>query len=947
MKMVHLNVLVGILHIASFLRSGSAVLAFTEPRAAGSAFLTIDSKQQSNRSSVVAAVQGTLGSLSELDLEADAEMGQDLAIDLVAKDAARSPSDPATLAEYCSGAPTAAETATKLDTGVKVKANWEDYGTYYPGEITGKHRDGTVDIKYDDGFTEKRVDAGDVKIRKNQGEKKESAAPKAQPRDDPACKLQDFLGKTQTGIKKVEGMVKDWLSSQRAKMVGEDMPKPPATTVAPAPAPTQPPPGITDAGAAPAAATQAPASAVQSDELEKLKAELADLDAYIKELEAKKAELDQKLEDKLGVNAAPAPAEGAVKTVDDLIAEYKAKIAQRQARIAELLAQILERQAELARLGEAQLSIADIDKAVAELEEDLEEGTRKRDELKKQGELDPELRAIIDAIIEALSKLRAKVDNLIALEKKAEEQRKAAEEEAKAAEEEARRKAKEEGKDPDEAAAEAAAAVKKKHRGAEMEAEMEAMAAAKEVSQDLKEAGEGANKLDTGLHPHGDKWWRYRYEHSHIEAMVMIFISWLFLVWSEIWRHTKKYIHDISLPKGVVAKSEFEDAFEQAHGTIMISWLHSFADQMLVCIFVFLSIWVIAKTHIVNTFPQFILPSDDMRVPATGEEYRLLAIDICTIFNFAIAFYFMLMYSVAHAIRHTTAELEAVEDNVATTSNITRRRSSTDAVAVAQGLTRKYMAGSLAESAESFERTRTHFVESVQALMATRDEDSLKNISRILDDDFNNFPLSQYLKMNVRMSGMQLFLFSWTMWLPMICLFLCLLLLHRYQHMGYIRIMMFATGIVLILIMTMSYATKSFVEKMKKVDTDGESTPRSGSTADVKKQHTIHEDRNTEGIFLAVLEFALFFTCYGVARMICQSWMWELHFWPVLGLTIAAVVSAVVFVAFVAPAIPVFLCVMSLPPYIDPYNLRVMEICAQEHMKLQEGKGKRTQSAPL
>merc|ERR1719207_393975 len=90
------------------------------------------------------------------------------------------------------------------------------------------------------------------------------------------------------------------------------------------------------------------------------------------------------------------------------------------------------------------------------------------------------------------------------------------------------------------------------------------------------------------------------------------------------------------------------------------------------------------------------------------------------------------------------------------------------------------------------------------------------------------------------------------------------------------------------------------------------------------RKKSIHETLNTEGIALGALQFTMWVLGYGVARMICQPWMWELHFWPVLTLTILALVSAALFVWLVAPAIPSFCALESIPPYVDHENLRTM-----------------------
>merc|ERR1719254_456977 len=99
------------------------------------------------------------------------------------------------------------------------------------------------------------------------------------------------------------------------------------------------------------------------------------------------------------------------------------------------------------------------------------------------------------------------------------------------------------------------------------------------------------------------------------------------------------------------------------------------------------------------------------------------------------------------------------------------------------------------------------------------------------------------------------------------------------------------------------------------------SSASSGSRKDPKKEwKSIHETISTETVMLCALQFAMFFVCYGIARMICQPWMWELHFQLVSCLAAISIVSALLFIWLVAPAIPVFAAVMSLPPYVDAKN---------------------------
>merc|ERR1719498_150870 len=101
----------------------------------------------------------------------------------------------------------------------------------------------------------------------------------------------------------------------------------------------------------------------------------------------------------------------------------------------------------------------------------------------------------------------------------------------------------------------------------------------------------------------------------------------------------------------------------------------------------------------------------------------------------------------------------------------------------------------------------------------------------------------------------------------------------------------------------------------------------------MESANSVHTKHHTEAYVLRAMKFALFFQCYGVARMVLQGWMWELHFWPVLFITLSAIVLAICFIIFVAPAIPNFCTAMAMPPYINRVNLRIMLFIAKAEEK--------------
>jgi len=350
------------------------------------------------------------------------------------------------------------------------------------------------------------------------------------------------------------------------------------------------------------------------------------------------------------------------------------------------------------------------------------------------------------------------------------------------------------------------------------------------------------------------------------------------------------------------------------------------ADQMLVCIFVFLTVWLIAKTSLIDIFPMIIKPSETMHVPHSAAEYRHLALDICTIFFFAIVFYFVLMFAVARAIRETTSKLEVLEACTPREAavRIAAAHGGDDPVEAARHAAAAKAMGN-AVAPETWDNMQKHFVANIGHMMK-RGDPKLEEVSRLVDGDFNNFPLAKYLKFKMRVQGVELFKFSWTMWVPTIALFMLLWALHRYAHMGYIRIMCFAGSVVLVLITSMALLTKNLMKEFLE-------EPLDKASSAISEKKSIHETLPTEGIVLHGLEFSLFFVCYGVARMICQPWMWELHFWPVAILTGVAILSSIAFYQIVAPGIPSFIAAMAMPPYVGPDDIDLMRAVAVEHQQ--------------
>ena len=305
------------------------------------------------------------------------------------------------LKDYCSGE------AAGVQEGMEIEADWKNYGEHYPGEVKDVNKDGTYDIHYDDGFVEKRVKPKNVRPA-------DEDAKKPPPKDDPACEIVDALEKIKAQIKKSFADISAWLASQRAKKAGRSTEK------------VVPPPRLQ--GAAAPGPAPAPEPVLKSDDPEKntelanLKAELAAADEEVRQLEDEVASNDATIRSALDADRGSGNSN--VKTIDDLIEDYKSLIARRKEWIAFLKEKKRKQEKQLTGLGFSSVSLNDIDMSVQDILSDLTEVTRIRDKLAKEDKLDPELEAAIGSILKQSGKLDGKVTALVNADKKAKEAKK-------------------------------------------------------------------------------------------------------------------------------------------------------------------------------------------------------------------------------------------------------------------------------------------------------------------------------------------------------------------------------------------------------------------------------------------------------------------------------------------------------------------------------------------
>jgi len=743
------------------------------------------------------------------------------------------------LAAYCAG-----ETPPPKE-GQKVEADWKNYGQHYPGEVRDVNKDGTYDIHYDDGFVEKRVK--DKNVRPEDG--KEVKAP---PKDDPACEIVDALEKIKAQIKKSFADISAWLASQRAKRAGQSTEKvvpPPRAEVAAAPGPAPAP--------EPVVKSDDPA---KNTELADLKAELAAADEEVRQLEEDVASNDATIRSALGADKDRG---NGAKTIDDLIEEYKSLIARRKEWIVFLKDKKAKQEQQLTGLGFSSVTLGDIDQSVQDILSDLAGVTQIRDKLKKQDKLDPELKSAIQGILKQSGKLNDKVTALVNADKAAKEKKRLAAEKRKA-DKKAGKEAKEEEED-------------------EEAADDDVLKAAEDVEKELQEVDAGAKKLDGGVHPHGDKWWRYRYEHSFVEAILMLVIVFFIILWERLyhWMRAEAY-----------KRSEFDAYSWMTHSTMHISWLEYFSGELMVCLLVFLTVWLVGKLGMFDYLVLYMPEDKSMHLPNKGSEYEHLAIDVCVVLFWAIVFYYILSLSIVHAATHKLSEWAEMDKDEG------------EATGTAQRFT---MIGG---TASEYDAIKTYFTAHVHSRPHLQQE-IWGDTEQAQNEDF---PLWSYMRAVIREGTEPFFAFGLVPWCMIIVTFVIFMFLHYFMHMGYIRIMSFFLGLFVFQMLAVIWFISGINKKLNDPD-----------NATKLPADSIHNKYNTEKMIVISCFYNVFILCYGIARVVCQPWMWELHFWVVLNLAIFAVILAIVFCVFIAPLFPVFLVAMSLPPYLDPENIAVMK----------------------
>jgi len=353
--------------------------------------------------------------------------------------------------------------------------------------------------------------------------------------------------------------------------------------------------------------------------------------------------------------------------------------------------------------------------------------------------------------------------------------------------------------------------------------------------------------------------------------------------------------------RGMVHPSTFSRLLRQIQSIRMV-WLQFVVGEMFVCFCVAITVWLMFTFRI---FDSLIVNISDasLHLPTTPEHYQVLATNVCMQLGLAILAYQVIVYSV---VRATLAKFQTW--NAYETDAMPLSPKNSQSAAMSHTMSSKLKRGpTLMGGPFEFSQMRSYFLEEVAKYPRIKDK-----LAVLECDSTGNFPFGAYLSVNVRLYTDDILQLTYGFWLASWVTFGVFALLHRFAHMAYVRIMLFVSLLLVAVLLGMYFVVMSTSRHMTEW-VDGEEDEKELKSA-AAHNHWIS----------LLLQYTLFFLCYGFVRMVTAPWLWHIYFYNVLMLTCIFAAVLLAFAAYLAPLIPVFYAAMSIPPNISETDLDVI-----------------------
>lgn len=404
------------------------------------------------------------------------------------------------------------------------------------------------------------------------------------------------------------------------------------------------------------------------------------------------------------------------------------------------------------------------------------------------------------------------------------------------------------------------------------------------LERDLKDAKMRTDSFGEDVVPHGNKWWRYRWEYSYVEATIICLICLIAAFWQKVHdmvrAHLSRQVTD--------APIFFSDHFRHI---ALATWVRFFWGELVVLLLVVMTLWFLARIGFFELWIRvqfFILTS--INLPTEAVMYVDMSFNVAMQLIVAVMLFFLMTLQICYRALQNDRDCKALE--LGPREDLYRHPVS------------PIMIGKFASSPEEFAALKKGWLEGMAlrgSELTPRDaREEAQQVCAVLDErgvladgNYNAFPLWFFISQRVRRGVELTFTITACMWLLCFVTFFCFALLHMYLHVAYIRISMV---LALVCVAVFVYMLHS-IRNMRSV-------------------HEVSMSTRISPIFVvACFQCPLFFLCFVATRLVVSVWMWVYFFGLALFFAIVLVAFLALFYVSIAPMIVAYLIKTSFPPH--------------------------------
>lgn len=419
------------------------------------------------------------------------------------------------------------------------------------------------------------------------------------------------------------------------------------------------------------------------------------------------------------------------------------------------------------------------------------------------------------------------------------------------------------------------------------------VATVEEAEKELKDAKKDMQQAEAGIYPSGDRWWRFRYEFSYVEAMFAVLMSLMGLIGESLLKLGR------TLLKSQSEQVRWQD--EREVPTMYLSWFRHLGSEGLVLLWMNLAVWVLWMA-IPWVYESWITMARDpyMHLPTKKDQYKIQAWETAVHLSLSMIMYFLAIYMVVH---HASNRLRRWG---AWASQMEHHRTTSTGYESSPFIYSIHVVG----SSSQMEALRSVFLSEIA--MQSDLTEFAKTHKVAMNEDF---PFFLYLSQCMHQAFEEVFIVKVWTWVFIVLIFGVFALCHRYLHLGTAELLCVFGVFMIITFAAMIYGVLRATEHIKKerqLVTDSSRVNMEDLAKEKKFEHQM----------CAVLQLIIFFLCFGTVRLIASYWMWTLYYWYAVFITLGLVVFVILWLCVFAPLISAFMAVVCVPPYIHTHSFK-------------------------